>query len=143
MDFGSIAKKAQDALTDGTAEKALRENAAKVGSAAEKLLRDNAPRIESAAEALAGFAKDKLPGRAAQIDQVVAKVKDVVPGGSGASATDGPATPGPTAASPTPEVDRAAAAAADPQSTVPTTPPAPPSPTPEVDRVARAQDLPE
>ena len=144
MDFAGIAKKAQAALKDGTAEKLVRENAAKVGTAAEKLIRDNAPRIESAADKLGSLAKDRMPGRAAQIDQALAKVKDVVPGGSSSTQTPTGHTPTPqTPTSPTPEVDRVAAASDDGIPATPTMPITPPSPTPEVDRVAGAQDRPE
>ena len=155
VDFGSLAKKAQDALAQGSDK-------------IEAALKDNAGKIEGAVDKAGQFAKDKMPDRAAQIDNATAKAKAAVPrhedGGSATPdiplATDTPtATPepthdtppthttpdagapawsppggAPTAPSATPEVDRAAEQSAPSSSGY-----APPSPTPEVDRAARDQ----
>ncbi len=137
VDFGNIAKQAQDALKDG-ADKL------------ETALKDNAGKIDGAVDKAAAFARDKFPDRAAQIDQATGKAKGAVPRHGGDDDASTPATtPGtplsavPTpvdttsSASVTPEVDRTAAEAAG---SGPATPAADAgSPTPEVDRIARDQ----
>ncbi len=127
MDFGSMAKKAQDALGEG-ADKL------------EKLAKDNAATIEGAVDKAGKFAKDKFPAQAARIEQATTKAKGVVPRHEQG---DTPAAPpaAPPAASATPEVDRTAAEAAGADGTTPSSAGyAPPdSATPEVDRIARDQ----
>ncbi|KQS60099.1 hypothetical protein ASG36_03650 [Geodermatophilus sp. Leaf369] len=148
VDFGKIAKQAQQALSD-SAEKL------------ETAVKDNAGKIEGAVDKAGQFAKDKFPDKAAQIDQAASKAKGAVPRHEDATGTSAPGSPlssvptpvetAPTTTLPTdtppdpsatPEVDRTAAEAAGVQSTSPSSagfaPPAP-SPTPEVDRVVRDQ----
>ena len=139
VDFGKIAKQAQQALSD-SAEKL------------ETAVKDNAGKIEGAVDKAGQFAKDKFPDKAAQIDQAASKAKGAVPRHEDATGTPVTgSTPSPVETLPTdtppdpsatPEVDRTAAEAAGVQSTSPSSagfaPPAP-SPTPEVDRVVRDQ----
>lgn len=133
VDFGNIAKQAQDALKDG-ADKL------------ETALKDNAGKIDGAVDKAAAFARDKFPDRATQIDQATGKAKGAVPrhGDDDDASTPGtPLSSVPTpvdttsSASVTPEVDRTAAEAAGSGSATPA--PGPGSPTPEVDRIARDQ----
>ncbi|GHE13890.1 antitoxin [Klenkia taihuensis] len=150
VDFGKLAKKAQDALAQGS-------------DRIEAALKDNAGKIEGAVDKAGQFAKEKMPDRAAQIDNATQKAKAAVPrheDGTGTSSTAtgypaAPPAPSSTGA-PVPPVTPTHTAAdstapswtppgADTQATPapPThTPPAthtPPSPTPEVDRAAREQ----
>lgn len=141
MDFASMAKKAQDALSDGA-------------DRIETALKDNSGKIEDAVDKAGRFAKEKFPDRTAQIDSATGKAKGVVPRHEDPAGPGTPPTTAPDAAAPnvdapnvdapawappasaTPEVDRAAAAATETQASSP----AATSPTPEVDRVVRDQE---
>ena len=119
MDFGSIAKKAQDALA---------QHSDTIGAAVDKA---------------GAFAKDKFPDRAAQIDQAVDRTKGVVPGAGLDTPPDPTATPEvdrTAAAAADVHTDQPSSAGYAPPapSTSPTTSPTA-SPTPEVDRIARDQ----
>ncbi|WP_165617408.1 Rv0909 family putative TA system antitoxin [Klenkia soli] len=138
MDFGSLAKKAQDALAQGSDK-------------IEAALKDNAGKIEGAVDKAGQFAKEKMPDRAAQIDNATAKAKAAVPrheDGTGAApaAPAGGATPTPTPVTPpAPVAEPGAVGAPGVTPATHTAPDAgapswtPPSPTPEVDRAAREQ----
>ena len=66
VDFGRLAKKAQDALAQGSDK-------------IEAALKDNAGKIEGAVDKAGQFAKEKMPDRAAQIDNATQKAKAAVP----------------------------------------------------------------
>ncbi|MCW2583521.1 MAG: hypothetical protein JWQ53_2311 [Klenkia sp.] len=143
VDFGKIAKQAQQALSDSAGK-------------LETAVKDNAAKIEGAVDRAGQFAKDTFPDKAAQIDQAASKAKGAVPKHEDATGTPLSSVPSPVQTPPpttqptdtppdpsaTPEVDRTAAEAAGVQSTSPSSagfaPPAP-SPTPEVDRIVRDQ----
>ncbi|MCO7221363.1 antitoxin [Klenkia sp. PcliD-1-E] len=147
VDIGKFAKKAQDALAQGS-------------DRIEAALKDNAGKIEGAVDKAGQFAKEKMPDRAAQIDNATQKAKAAVPrheDGTGASTGTGypsdPPAPSSTGAPVTPThtaADSTAPSWSPPGAATPPTPPAPPappthtpptppSPTPEVDRAAREQ----
>ena len=124
VDFGKLAKQAQDALAQGA-------------DRIEAAVKDNAGRIEGAVDKAGQFAKDKMPDRAAQIDSATHKAKAAVPRHENGTTTGTPAattTAEPTTPTATPDPLPTHTA---PDTTAPSW--VPPSPTPEVDRIARDQ----